>query len=114
MYYRRKVLLALIQKAGGRIGRDRLQKLMFLVSLDQAAPSYHFVPYRFGSFSFESYADLGALAKQGVVKGSPAEWELTASEDFFSSLKAEDRQLVARVEEELRSLSEDELIRHTY
>jgi uncharacterized protein (DUF488 family) len=114
MFYRRKVLLALIQKAGGRINKYRLQKFMFLISRDQVEPTYHFVPYHYGSFSFESYADLRALVKHGVVAESPGEWELKAKDDFFGTLKLEDRQLVMRVEEEFRHLSEDELIRHTY
>ena len=114
MFYRRKVLLALIQKAGGRINKYRLQKFMFLMSQEQAEPTYHFLPYHYGSFSFESYADLRALVKHGMVAESPGEWELKSGDNFFASLKAEDRQLVARVEEEFRHLSEDELIRLTY
>jgi uncharacterized protein (DUF488 family) len=114
MYYRRKVLLALIQKAGGRINKYRLQKFMFLMSRDQSEPTYHFVPYHYGSFSFESYADLRALVKHGVVVESPGEWELKAADDFFATLKAEDRQLVERVEGQFRHLSEDDLIRYTY
>lgn len=114
MYYRRKVLLALMQKAGGRIGSYRLQKLMFLVSREQEEPSYHFVPYKFGSFSFESYADLRALSKQGVVKEGPGDWDLAAKTDFFGALKEEDRALVARVVEQFRDLDDDGLIRHTY
>lgn len=87
---------------------------MFLASREQRDPAYHFVPYRFGSFSFESYADLRTLVKQGVVRETKSDWELLAAKDFFAELRPEDRALVHRVSEEFRSLSEDELIRLTY
>ncbi len=114
MFYRRKVLLAMIQKAGGRIGRFRLQKLMFLASKEQQEPTYHFVPYKYGSFSFESYADLRALGKQGVVKETESEWELLADKDFLADLRPEDGAIVRRISEEFEPLTEDELIRLTY
>jgi hypothetical protein len=114
MYYRRKVMLALLQKAGGDLSALRLQKLLFLVTRQQGAPSYHFVPYLYGSFSFESYEDMRALVKHQVVKEGEKGWSLDSKEDFLGSLKIEDRQLVWQVVESFRDLSDDELTRHTY
>jgi len=61
---KRKLILQLLSSSGG-ISRLRFVKLMFLISGDQ--PSYHFVPYHFGPFSFELYRDLNWLIDRGYV-----------------------------------------------
>jgi len=44
MFYRRKIILALLQMVGGSLDKIRLQKLLFLLTLKQAKPAYEFVP----------------------------------------------------------------------
>ena len=114
MYYRRKVMLALIQKAGGRLSAFRFQKLLFLATRKQAEPTYQFVPYKFGSFSFESYEDMRALVKHNVVRETDKDWELLSKDDYLGALREEDRRLIREVEESFQDLTDDQLIRHTY
>lgn len=114
MYYRRKVMLALLQKAGGRLSALRFQKLLFLVTREQVEPTYHFVPHLFGSYSFESHEDLVALAKKDLVRKAEVGWDLLAAEDFLGTLQAEDRRVIWEVVEKFRDLSDDQLTRHTY
>jgi uncharacterized protein (DUF488 family) len=76
MFYRRKILLALIEVFGGQMLSTDLQKLLFALSNRQKKKSYHFVPYKFGSFSFQAVADKSALIKAGYLKNTD-KWEIT-------------------------------------
>ncbi|MDG6226236.1 MAG: DUF488 domain-containing protein [Candidatus Thermoplasmatota archaeon] len=49
----------------GPINRLRFVKLMFLLS--RSKPSYDFVPYKYGPFSFELYHDLEGLSQEGLI-----------------------------------------------
>jgi len=61
---KRKLILQLLSSSSG-ISRLRFVKLMFLISKDQ--PSYSFVPYHYGPFSFELYRDLNWLIERGYI-----------------------------------------------
>jgi len=49
----------------GPVNRLRFVKLMFLLSRNY--PSYDFVPYKYGPFSFELYHDLESLSHEGSI-----------------------------------------------
>lgn len=72
MTNRQRIILRLIERAGGRIEKLRLVKLSFLLSrppwVRYIDDFYAFVPYRHGPFSFALYYDLGLLARDGVVQ----------------------------------------------
>ena len=71
MFTREKVLLALLDRAGGGMSRTRLVKLAFFFAQENpdypAGAVYQFVPYRFGPFSFTLYHELERLAQAGAV-----------------------------------------------
>ena len=67
MYYRRKILLALVKEMGGKLQPTDMQKLLFLFCDNQQEKSYEFIPYLFGGFSFQSYADKRTLTKYGLL-----------------------------------------------
>ena len=46
MFYRRKILLALMQVFGGELEKISLQKLLFLFMKHKQNPEYDFVPYK--------------------------------------------------------------------
>ena len=48
MYYRRKILLALLEAFDNKLDKISLQKLLMLLSKEQLKPDFHFVPYKFG------------------------------------------------------------------
>lgn len=79
LFQRQKLLLGLVEAAGGSLAATDLQKLLFLYTTkweDEA--SFKFVPYRFGCFSFQSYADRNALIKKGLlVEHEDNHWEIT-------------------------------------
>jgi len=57
-FQRQRRLLALLDALGGSVGNLDFQKLLFLYCQEPDSGSpYEFVPYKFGAFSFTSYAD---------------------------------------------------------
>src|SRR5262245_53239535 len=76
---RQKQLLSLLAAHNGEIGNLDFQKLLFLYCQEvEAKPSYEFVPYKFGGFSFTSYADKRRLVDQGLLAEHERNWKLTA------------------------------------
>ncbi len=97
MFYRRKLLISLLSQLGGKASSTDFQKLLFLVARRQAEPSYDFVPYRYGCFSFQSYADKRKLVAGGVLEDSE-DWRLLSSgEDYRKELLGRDREAIAVV-----------------
>jgi hypothetical protein len=50
VYYRRKVILALLESFDGELGKISFQKLLFLFTRHQEKPAFDFVPYKQGCF----------------------------------------------------------------
>ena len=74
---RRERLLALLDALGGRVSNLDFQKLLFLYCQQTAAAPYEFVPYKFGAFSFTSYADRRNLIDQGFLVDEEHFWAVT-------------------------------------
>jgi hypothetical protein len=70
-------LLALLNALGGRVGNLDFQKLLFLHCKKLVDPPYEFVPYKFGAFSFTSYADRRKLVERGLLESDDHSWVLT-------------------------------------
>ncbi len=69
LYQRQKLLLSLLKTIGGEAKSTDFQKLLFLFTKEhEEEPSYEFVPYRFGCFSFTSYADKRKLIERGYLE----------------------------------------------
>ena len=78
LFERHRVLLALLDALGEPVGSTDFQKLLFLYTREvESTPSYDFVPYRFGCFSFTSYADKRRLIAQDLLKDDEQTWSLT-------------------------------------
>jgi uncharacterized protein (DUF488 family) len=79
LYKRQKLLLDLVHAAGGELAATDLQKLLFLfVKQCEPEPSYRFVPYRYGCFSFQSYADRALLVERGMIlEANDGRWKIT-------------------------------------
>ena len=61
MFYRRKLILAILEVFGGKLPKINLQKLIFLVTNRQPKPVYEFIPFKFGSYSYSANADFTAM-----------------------------------------------------
>lgn len=68
MYYRRKIILALLEALGRDVSAKSMQKYLFLFTRRQVGEkAFDFVPYKYGCFSFQANQDLVALSKQGYL-----------------------------------------------
>ncbi|MDE3084114.1 MAG: DUF488 domain-containing protein [Verrucomicrobiota bacterium] len=78
LFERQRLLLTLLNAVGESVGPTDFQKLLFLYTRKfQAVPSYDFVPYKFGGFSFTSYADKRKLIAEGLLAEDDQNWTLT-------------------------------------
>ena len=78
IFDRQKRLLALLDTHGGEVNKLDFQKLLFLYCVNvERIPSYEFVPYKFGGFSFTSYADKRRLTDNGLLDDTERTWKLT-------------------------------------
>lgn len=114
MYYRRKILLALLETFDNRLEKISLQKLLMLVTKQQEKPDFYFVPYKFGCFSFQANADLATMTKYNQVKEEGNSWIKTDNSNYLLSLKESDRQAIRYIKMQFGNKNADELIKHTY
>jgi hypothetical protein len=78
LFDRQRLLLALVDALGGAAAGTDFQKLLFLYTREwEDEPSFDFVPYQYGSFSFSSYADKRKLIERGLLEDDAARWALT-------------------------------------
>lgn len=121
MYYRRKVALALLQVFGGSLGKLDFQKLLFLLSQRQVNPSYEFVPYKFGCYSFLANADMHTMIKYKQVgeqskraMARPDGWSKSDAIDYLAQLTMTDQRAIQGLKEQFGNFTTDQLIGHTY
>ncbi|MFR0676995.1 DUF488 family protein [Dysgonomonas mossii] len=119
LYYRRKILLALLETFGGRLTAKGLQKYLFLFTRKQTEKSFDFVPYKYGCFSFQANQDIATLGKYGyltIIESEDGRYiELNKEHSgFCASLDLFDRQSLISVKNEFGELSQTDLIRYTY
>lgn len=78
LFARQRLLLQLLESLGGEAGKLDFQKLLFLYCQEtgEEAP-YDFVPYKFGAFSFTSYADRRKLIERGLLEDDESLWRIT-------------------------------------
>lgn len=68
----------MLEALNGPVGNLDFQKLLFLYTKEcEKEPSYDFVPYKFGGFSFTSYADKRRMMEAGLLVQDDQQWELT-------------------------------------
>ncbi len=115
MFYRRKILLSLLQLSDNQLEKLRLQKLLFLLAQIQKDNAvYTFVPYKYGCFSFQANADLLTLKKYGMVNEVDNHWIKKDESDYIAMLKKHDRQALVLLGIRYGKKSRDELIKLTY
>jgi len=114
LYKRHKLLLALLEALGSSVGAVDYMKYLFLVSQKQKSPSYHFVPYRFGCFSYQAYADKRSLIRKGLLEDSEV-WKLTSTGcGVLKELEESNSVAVTLVKNEFGRYSGNELVRYVY
>jgi len=115
MYYRRKLLLGLLQAFDDDLEKIRLQKLLFLLTrFQKTESSYEFVPYKYGCYSFQSAADLGTLEKYNIIGQEGNHIRKIADVDYLMQLKPTDRQAIKSLKTVYGLKTNEELTRSTY
>ncbi len=114
MYYRRRLMLALLHAFGGKVEKIKLHKLLLLYMAERKEAAYHFVPYKFGAFSYQANADLVAMTTRGIVANHEKEWQLIDKADHLAPLKPTDRDVLEALVRSHKRTGRDELVRETY
>ncbi len=114
-YHRQRLLLALLQSFGGELKNIDLQKYLFLFTqLCQQEKSYEFVPFKYGCFSFQSYADRARLVELGAISANSDFWQLDTDSDYLSMLPEGERKKLTEFSRRYASLRGDSLVREIY
>lgn len=114
MFYRRKIILALLQLFDGQLDKIRLQKLLFLFARKQAKAEYDFIPYRFGCYSYSANADMTTMVKKGFLTEDEKSFSRKDQTDYLTQLKPADKQLLQEVKTHYGKMSTHALMKHTY
>ncbi len=114
MFYRRKVILAIIEAFGGTIEKIALQKLLLLFTKRQLKPDYDFVPYHFGCYSFSANADLTAMVKHGLLNEDEKSFAKKDAVNYTSKLSTSDKKNLVELHTLYGKMSSTALMKHTY
>ncbi len=118
MFYRRKVILALLQVFGGNLSRLDFQKLLFIFTKFQTKKAFDFVPYLYGCYSFQAYDDLKTMVKYNQVSeitiGEKQYWKSEDKIDYTKELIEKDKIALQYLKTTFNNYSSDDLIKYTY
>lgn len=114
MFYRRKIILALLQLFEGQLDKIRLQKLLFLFTKRQEKAEYDFIPYKFGCYSYSANADLTTMVNKGMLSETETHFKSNETTDYLKILKENDRKQLHEVKALYGKMNANALMRHTY
>lgn len=114
MFYRRKIILALLQLFGGELEKIRLQKLLFMLGHKQQAAVYDFVPYKFGCYSYSANADLTAMVKHGIITETETAFAILQKDNYLKLVKDTDYKLLHEIKKLYGTMNTEALMKHTY
>ena len=113
MYYRRKVILAILEKFGGELKPTQIQKLLLLFTHRQKKPVYAFIPHKYGAFSAQARADKHTMIKYGLL-GDKKNWVAATEESFIGQLNQTDREILDNLYKQFKNSSVQEITRFSY
>jgi len=114
MFYRRKIILGLLEVFGNDLEKIRLQKLLFLLSKNQTKAEYDFIPYKYGCYSFSANADLNAMVRKGILTESQASFAKNDDVIYLKTLKPIDQKRIQDLKESYGKMNANSLMKHTY
>jgi uncharacterized protein (DUF488 family) len=113
MFYRRKVLLALIEVCGGSLKKTDCEKLLFNFCQTSGKNYYDFFPYQYGPFSFMSYFDKLHLTELGLLKQTD-DFQLNSDHSYLNELEPVDKKALLNFKASIGDMRGDKLIKKTY
>ncbi len=114
MFYRRKIILSLLQLLDGEVEKTKLQKLLFLYNQRKQNPEYEFVPYKYGCYSYSAKADLNTMVKKEYLSDNNKGYQKKDPKNYLTTLKTSDKKLLINTIETYGNMSNETLIKHTY
>lgn len=114
MFYRRKIILALLKIFGSELTLTQIQKYLFLATRKQENKSFDFVPYYFGCFSFQANQDICTMSKQGLLTEKEQKISLVDNNDYYHELTISDQKIIRDIKTSFSDMSLNELIHYTY
>jgi len=114
MFYRRKIILALLELFGGELEKIRLQKLLFLFTQKQVKPEYEFIPYKFGCYSYSANADLTTMTAKSFLVETNNSFIKSDKASYLKLIRPDDRSILDSVKTLYGSMGSDALMKHTY
>ena len=118
--YRKKIVLAILERMGGYVSAICMQKYLFIYNrLLGGEKIYDFVPYKYGCFSFQANQDLVSLSKYGYITteqtdGTDRVYRLNHELNMMSVLNMFDVELINQLYSEFGQMSQDDLVAFTY
>lgn len=114
MFYRRKIIFAILQAFEGHLPKISLQKLLFLFANRQVKPDYDFVPYKYGCYSFSANADLSAMVKHEQLLEDQSSFTKLSSVDYIKTLTEKDKKILIDIKTTYGKLTTNSLMKLTY
>jgi uncharacterized protein (DUF488 family) len=114
MFYRRKIILALLQLFEGELDKIRLQKLLFLFTQTQEKAEYDFIPYKFGCYSYSANADLTTMVSKGMLTETESHFKSNEKTDYLKALKETDKKKLQEIKMLYGKMTANALMKHTY
>ena len=113
MFYRRKILLALLEAFGGSLTPIDCRNLLLLFCLRRGKSYYDFFPHTSGPYSFLLCQDKARLISLGLLVAQDAFIE-SDQERFFPQILKEDQFVLQALVMEMGRMSSEELMQWVY
>ncbi|MCL1973169.1 MAG: DUF488 domain-containing protein [Endomicrobia bacterium] len=115
MFYRKKILLNLLNTFGGKLDKIFFTKLLFLFCVsDEKYRQYEFVPYQYGAFSFTAYSDINGLKKENIVCEDSNCFVLQQFDKQAYKITKDDTEKIDSLYWQFNGKTSDELMKITY
>jgi uncharacterized protein (DUF488 family) len=113
LYYRRKLLLALLEIFDGELRPIDCQKLMFLYCQRKGVNHYDFFPYKYGACSFMLHQDKLRLTDLGYLEEGE-NFKLKGKVNFLNQLEPSSQMALHQLLTEIGGKRGNELLRKVY
>lgn len=114
MLKKHKMILAVIGKMGPKLTNTELMNYLFLCTRKQISPSFDFVPYKYGCFSFEAYHEISLLLKNEFISFTDQVYSLNPGVAVPVLDDQEDRDAIWQVHKEYKELRGMDLLRKNF
>lgn len=114
MFYRRKIILALLQLFEDKLEKIRLQKLLFLFTQRQSKAEYDFVPYKYGCYSYSAHADLTTMVEKQMLLSDDSTYTKNDKTDYLKQIKPDDIKFLHEIKTSYGGMNARALMKHTY